>query len=144
MPEFINVTFRKLNPPPPQHPQYSPHKHYTLVYTQKGEQKYALNQDKSLALSQKETKWIQQALGCLLWFERSLDYTMLPAVDQLSSQQSLPTEKTRKGVHQLLDYVYTHKNTTLWFHASNMLLTIDSDASSLCLPKAQSRLAGYS
>ena len=83
------------------------------------------------------------APGSVLWFARSLDSTMLAAINQLGSQQALPTGKTKRGVKQLLDYASTHKNTVLYFHASDMILTIDSDASHLVIPKARSRLAGY-
>ena len=58
MPNFIDATFWKFNHPPPQYPQYSPHKHYIPVYAQKEEQQYDPDQDKSFALSLKKTKWI--------------------------------------------------------------------------------------
>ena len=45
--------------------------------------------------------------------------------------------------HQLLDYVLTHPNTTIQYHASDMVLNVDSDAAYLVLPRARSRLAGH-
>ena len=68
---------------------------------------------------------------------------MLAAINQLGSQQALPTEKIEQGVEQLLEYTSTHRNTVLHFHASDILLIINSNASYLILPKVRSRLAGY-
>ena len=51
--------------------------------------------------------------------------------------------QTNKKVTQLLDYVATHSNAVIRFHASDMCLHVDSDAAYLVLPKARSRLAGH-
>ena len=37
----------------------------------------------------------------------------------------------------------TYPNSYLWYHTSNMILNIDSDAAYLVAPKARSRVAGY-
>ncbi len=43
----------------------------------------------------------------------------------------------------LLDYVSTYKHTFLRYHASNMILHVDSDAAYLVAPGAKSRIAGF-
>ena len=43
----------------------------------------------------------------------------------------------------LLNYLYTHPNTKIRYHASDMQLYIDSDAAYLVAPNAKSRIAGY-
>ena len=43
---------------------------------------------------------------------------------------------------QLLDYLYTHKDATIRYVASDMVLNVHSDASYLSEPKARSRLGG--
>eukprot|EP00957_Ditylum_brightwellii_P104070 7928480-Ditylum_brightwellii.AAC.1 len=43
----------------------------------------------------------------------------------------------------MLDYCHTHPNATLQFLASNMILTLHSDALYLSEKKARSRAAGY-
>ena len=40
-----------------------------------------------------------------------------------------------------MDYLHTHPNTVVRFHASNKILYIESDAAYLVLPKACSRVA---
>ena len=42
-----------------------------------------------------------------------------------------------------MDYVSTYPNAYIRFHASSMILHVDSDAAYLVLPKAKSRIAGY-
>ena len=43
----------------------------------------------------------------------------------------------------LLDYLATHPNTTIRYHASNLILAVCSDTSYLVLPNACSRAAGH-
>ena len=54
-----------------------------------------------------------------------------------------PTQQTLEKCHQLLDYCNTYKNTSVCFHASDMILEVDSDATYLVMPQARSRFAGY-
>ena len=42
-----------------------------------------------------------------------------------------------------MDYLHTHPNAFVRYHASDMVLHVDSDAAYLVLPKARSRIAGY-
>ena len=43
----------------------------------------------------------------------------------------------------LLDYLATHPNAKIRFHASPMILHLDTDAAYLVADKACSRIAGY-
>ena len=42
-----------------------------------------------------------------------------------------------------MDYMHTYNNAYLRYHASDMVLHVDSDAAYLVLPKARSRIAGF-
>ena len=86
---------------------------------------------------------MQSIIGSLLYYARALDYTILPALNTISSQQASPTDTTLHHCHTLLDYVASHPNTILRFYASDMILAIDSDAAYLVAPQARSRVAGY-
>ena len=68
---------------------------------------------------------------------------MLAALNGLSQQQSKPTEKIRDTIKHLLDYAATHPLAIVCFHASDMVLHIDSDAAYLVLPGTKSRISGY-
>ena len=42
-----------------------------------------------------------------------------------------------------MDYIATYPTAYIRYHASQMILNIDSDAAYLVAPKARSRVAGY-
>ncbi len=46
-------------------------------------------------------------------------------------------------VNHFLDYMWTHPDAIIWYHASDMILNVHSDASYLSAPKACSRAGGY-
>ncbi len=56
-------------------------------------------------------------------------------MNEISTQQSAPTQHTKNLCHQLLDYLATYRNATIRFNAS--------DAAYLVLPKVRSRIAGH-
>jgi hypothetical protein len=74
---------------------------------------------------------------------RAVDPTILVTISSLSTQQANPTENTLKAVLHLLDYCGTHPNPTIRYHASDMVLHVESDALYLSEKKAKSRSAGY-
>lgn len=82
-------------------------------------------------------------LGTLLYYARSVDPTMLVALNELSHEQANPTETTESKLKHLLDYAATHPIATIRYYASDMVLWIDSDATYLVAPKARSRVGGY-
>jgi hypothetical protein len=79
----------------------------------------------------------------LLYYGRAIDYTILPALNDIARQQAKPTVTTMIRARQLLDYVRTYPTTILRYHASAMILHVDSDAAYLVLPEAKSRIASY-
>ena len=77
-----------------------------------------------------------------MYYARAIDITTLVALSSIAAEQAQATEQTEKHVHTLLDYLATHKNATVRYVASDMVLNIHSDASYLSEPRAQSRLGG--
>jgi hypothetical protein len=67
---------------------------------------------------------------------------MLPAINEISGSQSSPTEKTRAACKMLLDYAATHPLAIIRYHASDMALTVDTNAAYLVLSNARSCYAG--
>ena len=86
---------------------------------------------------------MQTFTGLLLYYARAIDSTILPALQEIASEQAHPTERTLQKCRRLLDYVATYPLGILRFHASDMILHVDPDAAYLVLPKARSRYAGY-
>lgn len=140
---YIQDALQRLQYKPKKTPLHSPH-HYTPYFMGiKGSGQYASDDDTSPLLSPKETTYIQSIAGTFLHYPRALDYTLLPALNQLASQQAHPTYRTRETAQQIIDYVHIYPHAYLRVHASDMILNIDSDASYLVAPKARSRVAGY-
>ena len=77
-----------------------------------------------------------------MYYARAVDITTLVALSSIAAEQTTATENTEHKINHLLDYLYTHKDATIRFHASNMILNIHSDASYLSEPRARSRIGG--
>ena len=142
MPKMIPEILKKLNHTSPSRPQYSPHKHNPIQYGEKGSRQW-IQEDKSSLLPTNRIKPIQSITGSLLYYARALDNTMLPALNEIAATQAKPTQRTQDECKQLLDYAATYPQVYIRFHASDMVLWIDSDAAYLVMPNARSRIAGY-
>jgi hypothetical protein len=65
------------------------------------------------------------------------------ALSDIATQQAVPTENTKKRVDQFLDYMWTHLDSKICYHASYMILNVHSDASYISAPSACSHAGGY-
>ena len=74
---------------------------------------------------------------------RAVYDTILMVLSAIASEQAPPTENTERKVLKLLNYLATHPEAKIRFHASDMILNIHSDASYLSETRARSRLAGF-
>jgi hypothetical protein len=63
-------------------------------------------------------------------------------LNEIATEQTKATEKTQAATNQLLDYLATHPDVTIRYHASDMILHIHSDVSYLSVSNACSRLGG--
>jgi hypothetical protein len=63
-------------------------------------------------------------------------------LNDIAIEQTEATEKTQAATNQMLDYLATHPDATIRYHASDMILHIHSDASYLSVFNARSRLGG--
>ena len=95
MPNYVDKILHRLCHPPPTSPQYSPHEHFPITFGPKGTRQYATAPDTSPPLS--SPTYIQQVVGSLLYYARALDNTILPALNDISTQQSKPTQNTLKN-----------------------------------------------
>ena len=141
IPGYINRALQRFKHPTPARPQHSPHAWQKPDYGAKVQ--YALEEDLSLPLSPDDTKRVQEVLGTLLFYARAVDSTMLTAISAIATQQAKGTKATMDAIIHLLNYCATHPDAAVRFHASDMILHIESDASYLTAPKARSRVGGY-
>ena len=121
--------------------QFSPHEFIPIKFGSK-ERQLAMQPDTSPSLGPKDTSFVQSVVGSHLYYGRALDASVLPALNTIATQQNAPTQKVKEKCERLLDYVATYPNPILRFYASDMILTGESDAAYLVLPKARSRAAG--
>jgi hypothetical protein len=77
-----------------------------------------------------------------LYYARAVNPTVLMPLNDIAMEQTKATEKTQTTTNQLLDYLATHPDVTIRYHASDMILYIHSDASYLSVSNAHSRLGG--
>jgi hypothetical protein len=63
-------------------------------------------------------------------------------LNDIATEQTKATKKTQAATNQLLDYLATHPDATIRYHASDIILHIHSDASYLSVSNACSRLGG--
>lgn len=141
MPSYIDRALQRFAHTPPPRPQHAPHDWQKPNYGAKTQ--YAPTEDTSAPLDTADTKRVQEVLGTLLFYARAVDSTMLVAIGDIATQQAKGTKATMKAIIYLLNYCATHPGAIIRYHASDMCLHVDSDASYLSVSKAHSRIAGF-
>ena len=99
--------------------------------------------DQTAPLGLKQIRFIQRAIGKLLYYARAVDPTMLHAINDISLSTSKGTEATLDATVHLLNYAHTHQDAEIIYRKSDMILRVDSDAAYLVAPEARSRAGGY-
>jgi hypothetical protein len=77
-----------------------------------------------------------------LYYARAVDPNVLMPLNDIATEQTKATEKSQAATNKMLDYLETHPDATIIYHASDMILHIHSDASYLSVSNARSRLGG--
>jgi hypothetical protein len=130
--------YKHASPPKPQNCPYAPQ---PKQFGSKAQRPFL--PDTSPPLSNADIKHIQRIIGSILYYARAVNLTVLTALSTIASKQLKGTEHTMTKTKQLLDYLATHPDATVWFHASNMILNINSDASYLLEANAHCRACGH-
>ena len=141
MPGYILRALQRFQHEMPPQLQHSPHEWQKPNYGAKTQ--YAQREDNTPLLNADDTKRVQEVLGTLLYYARAVDPTMLVAIGTIATQQTKGTMATMQAIEQLLNYCATHPDAIIRYHASDMCLHIDSDASYLSVSKSRSRSAGF-
>ena len=123
----------------PQHCPYSP-----LPKQFRSDAQHPLPPDTSPPLLKKDIKHLQCIIGSIHYYAQAVDRTVLMALSTIASKQSKGTiQNTMLKPTQLMDYLATHPDATVRFHASDMILNVHSDASYLSKANAHSRACGH-
>jgi hypothetical protein len=139
MPGYVSNMLSKFQHDAPKHPQHTPSRYVTPVYGAKTQ--YA-TKDETPPLTAKQCLTIQKVTGSVLYYARAMDPTVLMPLNDIVMEQTKVTEKTQAATNQLLDYLATHPDATIRYHASDIILHIHSDASYLSVSNVRSRLGG--
>jgi hypothetical protein len=99
--------------------------------------------DETCKLTDTEIKQVQQIVGSILYYVRTVDLTVLMALSTIASEQTKGTKKTIEKAYQLLDYLASHPNAKVRFRASDMVMNIHSDALYLSELSARSKVCGH-
>jgi hypothetical protein len=71
-----------------------------------------------------------------------VDLTVFMSLNDIATKQTKATEETQAAMNKLFDYLATHPDAAIRYHAYDMILHIHSDASYLSVSSARSRLGG--
>ena len=141
MKDYVKKALAKFQHSLPSKPQYAPHKWTVPIYGQN--KQFGLDPDTSPVLPSKDITEVQKVVGTFLYYARAVDNTILPALNEIATNQAKPTKNTVDKLNMLKDYLSTYPNAVIRFYASDMVLHVESDAAYLVLPKARSRMAGF-
>jgi hypothetical protein len=141
MPGYIKAALHKYQHASPARPEHAPHTWNPPVCGAKTQ--YVENYTTSPAFSAKDVNKLQQLTGTLLYYARAVYPTSIMPINVLASEQSKATADTADKVIKLLNYCYTHPETKIRYHVSDMILYIHSDASYLSEREAKSRAGGF-
>ena len=129
MPGYIKRLCQRYEQIPPKKTQDIPYQAQPNIYAAAAQD--SMPRDDSPLIDDERGKMVQQIIGGALYYRREVDLTVLPTLRSIASEQASATVNTEKKCAQLLDYLATHYNARILYHASYMLLNIHYDASYL-------------
>ena len=138
---YVAKLRQRFNHKAPSKPVHSPYKAPKRVYGKDAQN--AIPEDDTPELDDEKVNLIQQIVGVCMYYGRAVDSVILPGLSAIAMQQAKATERTLERARHMLDYLATHPDAVVRYHASDMVLNIHSDASYLSEPRGRSRLAGY-
>jgi hypothetical protein len=139
MPGYVSNFLSKFQCDSPKHPQHTPSRYVTPV---NGAKTQYTTKDETPQLTAQQCLTIKKVTGSVLYYDRAFDPTVLMPINEIATEQTKATKKTQAATNQMLDYLATHPNTMIRYHASDMVFHIHSDASYLSVSNARSRLGG--
>jgi hypothetical protein len=110
MPDYVVSALDRLRHCAPLSAQFAPHKWSQPAYGQKLQ---LAPIDDTPSLDKTGTEYVQSCVGSFLYYARTVDSTMLPAINEIRGSQSSPTQKTMGACKlgackMLMDYLCGH------------------------------------
>ena len=105
MNNYVKHTLKKLQHASSHRAQHVPHKWTTPTYGQT--RQYATPPDTTKQLDKKGQKHVQRVVGSFLYYARSIDNTIITALNKIAAMQAQPTIKTKKSNDYWIIYIHT-------------------------------------
>jgi hypothetical protein len=141
MPGYVEKALSEFQTEVTTRSEHQPYRSKDIQYGAKSQMTDPI--DTSPALDKTGVLWLQRITGTFLYYARAVDPTMLVALSALASEQTKGTEQTARDAVKFLNYCATHPNATIRYQASDMILSVHSDASYLSETQARSRAGGF-
>ena len=141
MPNYVKNALQLFKHMTPKRPQHAPSKWIPPKYGQR--EKIVESYPHEPPLGAYHTKILQQIIGKFLYYSREVDPTMLVALGNLATEKTKGTKNTLEASIQFVNYCATYPNAQLRYRASDMVLTVHSDASYLSVTHAKRRAGRY-
>jgi hypothetical protein len=138
MPGYVANVLSKFQHNTPKHPEHTQSRYGMPVY---GAKTQYTTQDETPPLTAKQCLNIKKVRGSVLYYAIAVDPNFIMPLNDIDTEQNEATKKTQ-ATYQLLDYLATHPDATIIYHASDMIIHIQSDASYISVSNARSRLGG--
>ena len=139
-PNYIIKSLHKFQNHTPRCAQYAPYQRTRPNYGATKQLSTPL--DTSPPIPEELKRRIQKNVGAFLFYDRTVDCTMIPAFNTIAKQQSKSTQNNEAAITQFLYYAATNLSVIFQYKSSNMILHIDNDASYLSEPWICSRTGG--
>jgi hypothetical protein len=115
MPGYITSMLHKYQHPTSNRPQYAQHIWMEPAYGKRIQ--YASLPDESAATSAADITQAQGIIGTLLYYDRSVDPTLIIPLSTIASRLFTANKTTMASVSHLLDYCSTKRNATIRYYA---------------------------
>jgi hypothetical protein len=115
MPGYVSNVLSNFQHDAPKHQQHTPSQYVTTVYG--ANTQYSMK-DETPPLTAQECLTIQKVTGSVLYYARAVYSTVSMPLNDIATEQTKATEKTQAATNQMLDYLATHPDANIRYHAS--------------------------
>ena len=126
MPGYIRKELKKYQHAITPCPKHQPYTYTPIQYGAKIQ--HVVEPYTSAPLTKNQIKNVQDIVGTLLYYGRAFDPTIVIALSAIESSQAKGTEAVLSACHHLLDYLSTHPNSAIRYHASDRIIALNTDA----------------
>jgi hypothetical protein len=118
---YVSNILSKFQHDSPKHPQHTPSRYITPVY---GAKTQYTTSDETPPLTAQQCLIVQKVTGSVLYYSRAVDPTVSMPLNDIATEQTKATEKTQAATDQMLDYLATHPDAIIRYHATSTAMPL--------------------